>query len=278
MAFNERSLDDYVDVAQRIADFRELYPSGSLQPANLHEPWKLVQVQGFEKNGDVAQQTFIVYVAAAYRTAEDRRPGIGAAWEVFPGRTNFTRGSELQNAETSAWGRAIIAVLASDSKGGVASREEVANRRAEREDGLPTNADGSLSRSRTSDAEKDAAGVMTAGQLKEHTALGGGHPKDRKTPREERAHLERITPCPTRGCLAPAGHEGDCNLDPWVTREAENRPGTVSPQQQRAIHAKCKNMGRDERLATIGDIVGRQVASSNELSYVEAARVLEKLT
>jgi hypothetical protein len=77
--------------------------------------------------------TMIVYVAAAYRTPDDPRPGIGVAWEPFPGRTPYTLGSELMNAETSAWGRAIIATLASDSKRGVSSREEVRNRQAERE-------------------------------------------------------------------------------------------------------------------------------------------------
>ena len=39
---------------------------------------------------------------------------------------------------------------------------------------LPRNADGSLSRSRTTDAQKPAAGVMTAAQLAEHTALRRG--------------------------------------------------------------------------------------------------------
>jgi predicted GIY-YIG superfamily endonuclease len=40
--------------------------------------------------------------------------------------------------------------------------------------GLPRNRDGSLSRSRTTDAQKAAAGVMTAAQLAEHTALRRG--------------------------------------------------------------------------------------------------------
>jgi hypothetical protein len=52
---------------------------------------------------------------------------------VFPGRTPYTKGSELQNAETSAWGRAIVAVGAADTKKGIASSEEVRNRRGEQE-------------------------------------------------------------------------------------------------------------------------------------------------
>ena len=115
--------EDYIDVAARIATFREQHPGGSLQPADLAKPYSIEQI------GD---QTFIVVVAAAYRDADDKRPGMGMAYEQFPGRTPYTRGSELQNAETSAWGRAIVAALAADTKKGIASAEEVRNRSAER--------------------------------------------------------------------------------------------------------------------------------------------------
>lgn len=115
-------LSEYIDVAARIVQFREQFPDGSLQPADGAVPYRI------EKIGD---QTYIVVVAAAYRRPDDARPGIGMAYEVFPGKSNFTRGSELQNAETSAWGRAIVAALAADTKRGVASAEEVRNRRAE---------------------------------------------------------------------------------------------------------------------------------------------------
>lgn len=119
-------IGDYNDVPARIAEFRTKHPEGSLQPADPHEPYKV------EKIGEKA---FIVYIAAAYRTPDDLRPGIGMAWEQFPGRTPYTRDSELQNAETSAWGRAIVAALAADTRKGIASAEEVRNRQAEREHG-----------------------------------------------------------------------------------------------------------------------------------------------
>lgn len=121
MAFAE----GYIDVAARIVEFREKHPAGSLQPADPALPYRV------EVIGD---QTFIVVVAAAYRTQDDVRPGIGMAYEQFPGRTPYTRGSELQNAETSAWGRAIVAALAADTRQGVASQEEVRNRQAERDE------------------------------------------------------------------------------------------------------------------------------------------------
>lgn len=113
---------DYIDVATRIVDFRTKYPDGSLQPADPANPFTVTTIDG--------KQAFVV-VAAAYRSPDDQRPGIGMAYESVPGSTSFTRGSELQNAETAAWGRAIVAALAADTKTGVASSEEVRNRQAE---------------------------------------------------------------------------------------------------------------------------------------------------
>jgi hypothetical protein len=106
---------DYIDVATRIVEFREKFPTGSLQQHDL----KFVVVNG---------KDWVVYTAAAYRTPDDIRPGIGTAWEPIPGPTNFTRDSEVQNAETAAWGRAMVAALAVDTKKGIASSEEVRNR------------------------------------------------------------------------------------------------------------------------------------------------------
>jgi len=111
-----------VPVAERILSFRERFPEGTLRPADPSQPFRLVEVNG---------ETFLAYTAAAYRTPDDPAPGIGCAWEPVPGKTNFTRNSELQNAESSAWGRAIIAVGAADAKKGIASSEDVRNRRAE---------------------------------------------------------------------------------------------------------------------------------------------------
>lgn len=110
--------DDYVDVAERITEFRDKHPDGSFQQLKL----EFVKVAG---------KDWVVYTAAAYRDPDDKRPGQGTAWEEIPGRTPYTKGSEVQNAETSAWGRAIVAALAADTKRGIASAQEVRNRRAE---------------------------------------------------------------------------------------------------------------------------------------------------
>lgn len=107
--------DDYVDVAERIRQFKALYPEGTLQA--LHPP----QIH------QVGDQMYVLYAAAAFRKPDDERPGIGYAWEPIPGKTPFTRDSELMNAETSAWGRAILALGDFETKK-IASLQEVRNR------------------------------------------------------------------------------------------------------------------------------------------------------
>lgn len=117
--------EGYIDVASRLVEFREKHPDGSLQPADLTQPYRIETIGG---------DTYIVVVTAAYRSPDDVRPGIGMAYEAYPGKTPYTRGSELQNCETSSWGRAIVAALAADTRKGVASADEVRNRQAERDE------------------------------------------------------------------------------------------------------------------------------------------------
>lgn len=138
----QRSLQDYVDVPQRIAEFRQSYPEGSLQPQDPANPIQVIRIKAEhpvrDETGEVTgteerEEVFLQYIALAYRTPDDTRPGIGVAWEIFPGLTTYTRRSEAMNAETSAWGRAIVAVLAADAKQSVATQQEIRNRQAERE-------------------------------------------------------------------------------------------------------------------------------------------------
>jgi hypothetical protein len=122
MAFAE----DYVDVAERLRLFKAAYPTGCLRPADPSQPFTIQEIGGRE---------FIVYVAAAYRAPDDPMPAIAVAAEPAVGKTSFTRDSEVMNAETSAWGRAILAALAADSKK-IASYEEVRNRQAPTDQGF----------------------------------------------------------------------------------------------------------------------------------------------
>lgn len=104
------NMDDYVPVNERIAAFIDAYPEGSLQSEIVELTDSRVTVKAF-----------------AFRKPDDPRPGTGLSSLEIPGKTQFTRGSEIENAETSAWGRAIAA-LGFEVKRGVASREEVANK------------------------------------------------------------------------------------------------------------------------------------------------------
>ena len=110
---------DYVDVSTRIREFKAQYPEGSLQQVRLefHE---------------IAGQQFVLYVAACFRTPDDLRPGIGSAWEPIPGKTPYTKDSEIMVAETSAWGRSIVAATGAETKlgGAIASKDEVQARQS----------------------------------------------------------------------------------------------------------------------------------------------------
>ncbi|MEO7837630.1 MAG: hypothetical protein ABIS21_08335 [Acidimicrobiales bacterium] len=103
-------MSDYVPVNERIESFVKAYPEGSIQS-------EIVELTGSR----------VTVKAYAYRTPGDPRPGVGHSSLEIPGSTPYTRGSEIENAETSAWGRAIAA-LGFEVKRGIASHEEVRNK------------------------------------------------------------------------------------------------------------------------------------------------------
>ena len=107
-------LSEYIDVAERIRVFKEKYPDGVLQS-------ELTLMDG-DNPGWLCK-------AFAYRDAGDVLPGIGHAFEPVPGKTPYTKDSEAQNAETSAWGRAIVALGFETKK--IASAQEVLARQGE---------------------------------------------------------------------------------------------------------------------------------------------------
>jgi hypothetical protein len=86
-------ISDYVDVKTRIELFYKKFPEGSIQ---------------FEFMGIMpGNPDFIWGIARAYRHPEDPRPFTGTCSELAKGSTNFTRGSELANLETSCIGRSV---------------------------------------------------------------------------------------------------------------------------------------------------------------------------
>jgi hypothetical protein len=111
--------EDYIPVNERIALFVAKYPEGSLRPLWPDEPYRVL--------GD-GETKWLVYAACAFRTPDDPAPGVGMCWEPVPGRTPFTKGSELMNAESSAWGRALAAIGIATNRS-IASAEEVRSAR-----------------------------------------------------------------------------------------------------------------------------------------------------
>ena len=96
--FDKDRLGGYVEVKDRVRLFYETHPDGRLvtDSASISlDPDGVVRVW---------------CKALAYRTADDPHPGVGWSYLAVPGTTPYTRGSELENAETSAWGRAIGAL------------------------------------------------------------------------------------------------------------------------------------------------------------------------
>lgn len=106
------NLDNYKTVPERMTEAYAKYPAASLQSEVVTLPAAFAD-------------KYVAVKARFFRTPDDPAPGEGLAWELVPGKTPYTKDSELMNAETSAWGRAIVAAFAADTQKGIASREEV---------------------------------------------------------------------------------------------------------------------------------------------------------
>jgi hypothetical protein len=109
MAFE---MTGYIEVADRLRDWYEKHPGGRIVTEVLENNDKRVTVR-----------------AEAYRKADDALPaGVGHSALTIPGTTPYTRGSELENAETSAVGRALVMAGLPSKK--IASADEVQAKRA----------------------------------------------------------------------------------------------------------------------------------------------------
>ena len=106
-------LSNYVDVPTRFAMALERWP-------------ELRIVENRPEIITIGDKVFISVTVQAWRTPDDEIPAQNTAWEVFPGATPFTRGSEMMNASTSALGRVLGFMMSFGPK--MASAEEVRNR------------------------------------------------------------------------------------------------------------------------------------------------------
>lgn len=136
-------LSGYVDVKERIRLFYEFFGNGRLVTEQVR----------LEIGPD--QLPRVIVSALAYRTPDDPLPARGWSWMELPGTSGFTKHSELENTETSAWGRAIAAlgILVDQS---IATRQEVQNKH----DDAPDLSQGLIGTAGI------GAGVMWDGQLR----------------------------------------------------------------------------------------------------------------
>lgn len=105
-------LSNYVEVADRLREWYEKHPTARIVTSVLEHTEKRVIVR-----------------AEVFRKAEETLPaGAGHSALAIPGTTPYTRGAELENAETSAIGRALVAAGLPSKK--VASADEVLSKRA----------------------------------------------------------------------------------------------------------------------------------------------------
>lgn len=108
MAFD---LTDYVDVRHRLELALLQYPD-------------LRVVEDSPALINIGERVYIQCAVTVYRTHDDTTPGRAYCWEVFPGRTPYTKDSEQMNGATSALGRAL-GYMGFGIKSGLASADEV---------------------------------------------------------------------------------------------------------------------------------------------------------
>lgn len=99
-------LSDYVEVADRVRAWYEEYPEGRI-----------------ETSVEELTEARVMVRAQVYRSFNGPPAGVGHSYLAIPGKTPYTLGSELENAETSAVGRALV--FAGISARNVASAGEV---------------------------------------------------------------------------------------------------------------------------------------------------------
>jgi hypothetical protein len=99
--------EDYIDVAERLRAWYEAYPNARIETSIVSHTDSRVTVKALAFRGET----------------EERPAGVGHSSMAIPGSTPYTRGSELENCETSAVGRALVMAGLPSKK--VASSDEI---------------------------------------------------------------------------------------------------------------------------------------------------------
>ena len=108
---NAFNLGDYVDVPTRLAEALKRWPDLRIQ-----ETKPIIVI--------VDNQQYVEISCTVWRDSTDLMPTVAYCWEPIPGRTPYTKGSEMMNASTSCLGRAL-GFLGMGIGKSIASRNEV---------------------------------------------------------------------------------------------------------------------------------------------------------
>ena len=108
---NAFNLGDYVDVPTRLAEALKRWPDLRIQ-----ETKPLIVT--------VDNQQYVEISCTVWRDCTDLMPTVAYCWEPIPGKTPYTKGSEMMNASTSCLGRAL-GFLGMGIGKSIASRNEV---------------------------------------------------------------------------------------------------------------------------------------------------------
>jgi hypothetical protein len=104
-------LSEYVDVKHRLN-------------LALHKHPDLRIVEDAPELITIGERVYIQCAVTVFRSADDLLPGRAYCWDVWPGRTPFTKESEQQNGATSALGR-CLGYMGFGIDTGIASANEV---------------------------------------------------------------------------------------------------------------------------------------------------------
>lgn len=149
---------------------------------------------------EIAGQTFISVTMTVYREPGDDLPAVATAYEVFPGRTPFQKGSEMMNASTSALGRALGFMGFGISKS-IASADEVSLRVNERASAPKASQDRPRAPQKTETTENTNEPPPTAKQLEFLIKLAterGVEPPEINTMTEASAAIKTLTALPKK--------------------------------------------------------------------------------
>ena len=91
---NAFNLGDYVDVPTRLAEALKRWPNLRIQ-----ETKPIIVI--------VDNQQYVEISCTVWNDENDVLPTVAYCWEPIPGRTPYTKGSEMMNASTSCLGRAL---------------------------------------------------------------------------------------------------------------------------------------------------------------------------